>query len=142
METISFDICKEGIFLEVARTTAYIGAKGDVKEYDRVAVTDADDDVLKAAWDEAAAEMYNRLRGLKPMVTDTEVSLSVGSLFDEALTDGIKKGAEAFFAKFITAKWLTLLGVDATAMAAEADACLENVARMVMYKKKPTKNED
>ena len=101
--------CKS-ILEEVAKSTAYLGAKrGD---YERLSTTDANDEILVRYWHEAVAEAAVEM-GNAAQLTLIEspaesVEVALDSAIDPALAESLLR---AFLIDRVTARWLALAGI-------------------------------
>lgn len=102
--------CKS-ILDEVAKSTAYLGAKRD--DYERLSTTDANDEILARYWREAVAEAALEM-GPAAEFALTEspaesVEVVLASTIDQALAESLLR---AFLIDRVSARWLALAGID------------------------------
>lgn len=146
MVTVTITISKSEVFDEVAKTTAYIGAKkveGADTAYDRIFTTDSDKVMISRFWDESTDVVTNLLQRFVSSVSSGEsysVSLSMSSRYDPNLTDSIKSSMYSFLVNSIVAKWCEITDKDnAKGYADNAAALILDVKEKVFHKKKPTR---
>ncbi len=155
MIEVRFKICKRDVYEEVAKTTAYTGAKkeDDAASYERMFATDADRLMLERFWREACNAVtdllkdfitkVNRQPAISSMIdldNNYEVELSLSNLYDESLTDSIQNSLFSFFVESILSKWYTITNKDeAEAAAANAVGMLNDAAHKIYHRKKPTR---
>lgn len=150
---ISISVNKANVYDEVAKASAYAGAKKmaeDATSYDRIFTTDEDRLLLERFWVEACNSATNTL---KPFVVRVDmqpishgiditrnytIDLEVSSMYDDILTGSVETSLYSFFVLSILAKWYALTNkVEAESTALEAAASLKDVLQKVYYKKKP-----
>ena len=117
MKQLTIEIPKETVFEEVARTTAYLGAKGALAAasgeiYDRVATDEADSPLLGAYLDEAVASLVQRLKGMVMALNVTpervRVTFALSGSYDDAMTPVVEQGFTAYLTAAVTADWLRM----------------------------------
>lgn len=108
---------KESVFREVARTTAYLGAKGALAAasgeiYDRVATDEGDQPLLGAYADEAVASLVRKLKGIVTALEVTServaVTFALSESFDDAMIPVVEQGFETYLTAAVTADWLRM----------------------------------
>lgn len=118
---ISITIDKAGVMAEVAKTSAYIGAKARTQDggnlYGDIAATKEDEEMLGRYWEEACS---NVAAAAKDFVTDTDGSeggwtatLGMPEKYNEAFTGVLQQRATSYVVSYIVACWLLLCGMDA-----------------------------
>lgn len=147
--TITLTINRDNVYKEVAKTTAYTGAKMDDEfAYDKIFTTDEDQEMLLRFWNESKNTICQALKRVldsevesaSTLGTDYTLTLDVSASFDTALQDSIKSSLFSFFVMNITSKWYTFTNKsETTNYAAEAASYLEDIKRKVFFKKKPTR---
>lgn len=149
--TISID--KFAVYDEVAKTTAYTGAKqtgSDETSYDRLLTTDEDRQMLERFWVEACDAATTRMKRFVAAVSTLEIgdgattatyslTLELPSRWPIVLGSAVKAELQNFLTALITAKWLTVAGSDrADIYASLADTKLQNATRLLYHRGKPT----
>ncbi len=152
METVTFTVRKANVYEEVAKTTAYTGAKitGDASAYQRIFTTDADRLMLERFWTEACNAVADLF---KPFITslsditeshhaditkDFVVELELSSSYDTALNNSIESSLFSFFTNLIVSKWSEISNKnEAEKYATTAAAMLTDVRSKIYYRKKP-----
>lgn len=145
MKNVILTIGKEAVYEEVARTTAYTGAKmEDESAYERMSTVDEDKEMLERFWQECKNIVCNNLK--KMLLSETEadgaysISLGLSSSFDEALTESMERSLFSFFVAGIAAKWFVFTNrKDAEVYAGEATSHLEDIMRKAFFKKRPVR---
>lgn len=155
MIEVKLKICKRDVYEEVAKTTAYTGAKKveDEASYDRIFATDADRLMLERFWRESCNAVTDQL---KEFITDVrsqpsistmvdldcnyEIKLSLSDLFDVTLTDSINSSLFSFFVESIISKWYLITNKEeAEAAATNAVGMLGDAVHKIYNRKKPTR---
>ena len=146
MNTIIFQIQKDEVYNEVAKTTSYTGAKmeGDEGAYDRIFTTDEDKTMLERFWNESknmvVASLKKQLRTEREINDEYTLELEVSTSFDDSLKESIQRSLFSFFVMNIVSKWYVLTNKkEAEAYATSAATNMEDVMRKVFYKKKPVR---
>ena len=138
---------REDVYSEVEKTTEYTGAKmmhADEGAHDRLAVTEADRELLNRFFDEAAGVATNEFKRFVDEVTldesGYEARLSMSDSFDEHLSDSIRTSLRNFFVAAVIAKWCKIVGSDAgAAYSADATAAMLDVRSKIFNRKRPQK---
>ena len=141
MKTLLLTVSREDVYSEVEKTTEYTGAKmmhADEGAHDRLAVTEADRELLSRFFDEAAG-----------VATDDEVTLdeagyearlSMSDSFDEHLSESARTSLRNFFVAAVIAKWCKIVSSDAgAAYSADATAAMLDVRSKIFNRKRPQK---
>lgn len=147
MKSIEINISKSEVFEEVAKTTAYIGAKkvdGSGAAYDRIFTTNEDKNMLERFWLETADVMTNILSQFLNGVPSTSSSYAVGLVmsdrFDTSLSDSLNSSICSYFVNSILSKWCDITDKDnVKEYTDKAGALLVNINDMLFFKKKPTR---
>ena len=155
MIEVKLKICKRDVYEEVAKTTAYTGAKKveDEASYDRIFVTDADRLMLERFWREACNAVTDQLKEFIVTVSEQstisnmidinnnyEAELSLSNLYDESLTGSIQNSLFSFFVETIISKWYTITNKEeAQVAAANAVGMLNDAVHKIYHRKKPTR---
>ncbi len=146
MKRIIFQINKSEVYLEVAKTTSYTGAKmkGDTDAYDRIFTTDEDKEMLERFWNESKNTVVDGLK--RVLNTETELNgvytleLGLSNSFDDSLTESMQRSLFSFFVMNITGKWYTFTNKEeAVGYATSAASSMEDVLHKAFYKKKPVR---
>ena len=138
---------REDVYSEVEKTTEYTGAKmmhADEGAHDRLAVTEADRELLSRFFDEAAGVATDECKRFVDEVTldeaGYEARLSMSDSYDEHLSDSIRTSLRNFFVAAVIAKWCKIVGSDAgAAYSADATAAMLDVRSKIFNRKRPQK---
>ena len=148
MADSTFTITKSDIYEEVAKTTAYIGAKNKLEDgksaFDQVFVTDADLTMIERFFNESLDALRNVLKrfisggsGVGGTIT---WQLEMPSRFDDNLLESIKSSANSFLVNSIIGKWCEITANDKVKEYADnAAALLLDIKEKAFFKKKPTR---
>lgn len=147
MKTLLLTVGREDVYSEVEKTTEYTGAKmmhADEGAHDRLAVTEADRELLSRFFDEAAGVATNECKRFVDEVTldeaGYEARLSMSDSYDEHLSDSIRTSLRNFFVAAVIAKWCKIVGSDAgAAYTADATAAMLDVRSKIFNRKRPQK---
>lgn len=147
MKTLLLTVSREDVYSEVEKTTEYTGAKmmqADEGAHDRLAVTEADRELLSRFFDEAAGVATDECKRFVDEVTldeaGYEARLSMSESYDEHLSDSIRTSLRNFFVAAVIAKWCKIVGLDAgAAYSADATASMLEVRRKIFNRKRPQK---
>ncbi len=153
MNSVTLTVKKLSVYNEVAKTTAYAGAKmeGDDKAYERIFTTEKDRSMLERFWSEACNAATDTF---KPFITsvsnkvtvgnDTEdaysVELELSSMFDTNLQGSIEASLFSFFVASIVAKWCKFTDKQETeSYTNDAESSMRDIKSKIYYRKKPTR---
>ncbi len=143
---MTLKVSKAEVFAEVAKTTAYTGAKtpGDDSAYARVFTTDADAEMLARFWDETCADAAGTLRRLvlsEETDADTfKLTLAPPANHDTAQDKGIERDFFSYFVLNITGKWFAIANKEESGGYGEAaQASIEEVHSKLLCKRKPSR---
>lgn len=145
MISVTLTVSKAAVYEEVAKTTAYTGAKmNDEEAYERIPTTEEDQLMLERFWSESKTMVCSSLKRVLSSERETDetyrIELGLSSAFDENLTESMERGLFSFFVMNITAKWYSFANKsESSAYATEAATCMEEIMRKAFYKKKPTR---
>ena len=147
MKTLLLTVGREDVYYEVEKTTEYTGAKmmhADEGAHDRLAVTEADRELLSRFFDEAAGVATDECKRFVDEVTldeaGYEARLSMSDSYDEHLSDSIRTSLRNFFVAAVIAKWCKIVGSDAgAAYTADATAAMLDVRSKIFNRKRPQK---
>ena len=150
MADSTLTITKSDIYEEVAKTTAYIGAKNKLEDgksaFDQVFVTDADLTMIERFFNESLDALRNVLKrfisggsGVGGTIT---WQLEMPSRFDDNLLESIKSSANSFLVNSIIGKWCEITANDKVKEYADnAAALLIDIKEKAFFKKKPTRKK-
>lgn len=132
------------VYDEVAKTTAYTGAKIDGETYERVFTTDEDQEMLERFWQECKSALTGMMKrwlvGEEEVDGVYRVTLSLSSAFDASLLGSVERSVFSYFVMGICAKWYAISHKEeAQGYATEAGAHAEEALRKLYYKKKSTR---
>ena len=150
MADSTLTITKSDIYEEVAKTTAYIGAKNKLEDgksaFDQVFVTDADMTMIDRFFNESLDALRNVLKrfisggsGVGGTIT---WQLEMPSRFDDNLLESIKSSSNSFLVNSIIGKWCEITANDKVKEYADnAAALLLDIKEKAFFKKKPTRTK-
>ena len=150
MADYTLTIEKSYVYEEVAKTTAYIGAKNKLEDgksaFDQVFVTDADLTMIERFFNESLDALRNVLKrfisggsGVDGTIT---WQLEMPSRFDDNLLESIKSSANSFLVNSIIGKWCEITANDKVKEYADnAAALLLDIKEKAFFKKKPTRTK-
>lgn len=150
MADLTISIKKSDVFEEVAKTTAYIGAKNKLDDgksaFDQVFVTDADLTMIERFYNESMDVLRNVLKrfisggsGVDGTIT---WQLEMPSRFDDDLLSSINSSANSFLVNSIIRKWCEITANDKVKEYADnAAALLLDIRDKAFFKKKPTRTK-
>lgn len=150
MANFTLTITKSNIYEEVAKTTAYIGAKNKLEDgksaFDQVFVTDADLTMIDRFFNESLDSLRNVLKQFISGVSVADVTitwqLEMPSRFDDNLLESIKSSANSFLVNSIIGKWCEITANDKVKEYADnAAALLLDIKDKAFFKKKPTRTK-
>ena len=148
MADSTLTITKSDVYEEVAKTTAYIGAKNKLEDgksaFDQVFVTDADLTMIERFFNESLDALRNVLKrfisggsGVDGTIT---WQLEMPSRFDDNLLSSINSSANSFLVNSIIGKWCEITANDKVKEYADnAAALLLDIKEKAFFKKKPTR---
>lgn len=152
MKTVTISIDKQKVYEEVAKTTAYLGAKRISDEqdtYSQFATTDEDRQMLEGFWVECCNAATQTMKRFETAVSEQSlgngsegseytITLQMPGTWPESLRSAVETELFAFFAALITAKWLDVAGSDKSDTYGKlADAKQTKLSRMLFHKAKP-----
>lgn len=150
MANFTLTITKSDIYEEVAKTTAYIGAKNKLEDgksaFDQVFVTDADLTMIERFFKESLDALINVLKrfisGCSGVDGTITWQLEMPSRFDDNLLESIKSSANSFLVNSIIGKWCGITANDKVKEYADnAAALLLDIKDKAFSKKKPTRTK-
>lgn len=134
---------KEDVYNEVAKTTAYAGAKStDITLYDKLSTIDEDEEMLDRFWEESKTAASSILKKVYSKEEEKDgvykLTLDLSGSFNTNFLPGMNKSLFSFFVTDIISKWYAFINKeDATRYATEATFNIEDVKRKAFYKIKP-----
>ena len=150
MADLVITIKRSDVYEEVAKTTAYIGAKNKLEDgksaFDQVFVTDADLTMIERFFNESMDALRNVLKrfisggsGVDGTIT---WQLEMPSRFDDNLLSSINSSVNSFLVNSIIGKWCEIAANDkANEYADNAASLLLDIKDKAFYKKKPTRTK-
>ena len=150
MADLVITIKRSDVYEEVAKTTAYIGAKNKLEDgksaFDQVFVTDADLTMIERFFNESLDALRNVLKrfisggsGADGTIT---WQLEMPSRFDDNLLESIKSSSNSFLVNSIIGKWCEITANDKVKEYADnAAALLLDIKEKAFFKKKPTRTK-
>lgn len=153
---ISLKVSKALVYNEVAKTTAYTGAKAstdeDTSAYDRIFTTEADKLALETFWSETTNAATDELKEFIKSVSthapsngidlsqDYDVTLELSNSFDPTLRDSIESSLFSFFVAAIVSKWFKYTNKDDIKEYQDTAAgMMLDVHNKIYFRKKPTR---
>ena len=137
---------KGDVLNEVAKTTAYSGAKmtGEEGAYERIFTTKSDREMLERFWTECQVSVCETLKKFLQQEETTDdgwnLELGLSESFDDTLTKSIKKELFSFFVTGIVAKWYVFTNKkEAGDFGTGGKSILDEVKEKAFFKKKPTR---
>lgn len=150
MANFTLTITKSDIYEEVAKTTAYIGAKNKLEDgksaFNQVFVTDADLTMIERFFNESLDALRNVLKRFISGGSGAEGTitwqLEMPSRFDGNLLSSINSSANSFMVNSIIGKWCEITANDKVkGYADNAAALLLDIKEKAFFKKKPTRTK-
>ena len=150
MADLVITIKRSDVYEEVAKTTAYIGAKNKLEDgksaFDQVFVTDADMTMIDRFFNESLDSLRNVLKrfisggsGAGGTIT---WQLEMPSRFDDNLLESINSSSNSFLVNSIIGKWCEITANDKVKEYADnASALLFDIKEKAFFKKKPTRTK-
>ena len=148
MKTIKIAIRNADIFKELAKVTAYAGAKSDSdalsEVVDRVATVKEDDELLSRYWEMACSGLVDRL---KSFVTVADYSadslllqLETSGAYDDSLTPSLRTDIFSYLVADIAARWFRITWQEkAESYAGEASRLLTEAERKLYHRRRPVR---
>ena len=145
MPTIVLKVDKEDVWNEVAKTASYTGDKltnTDESAYDRILITDEDQECLGRFWEEAVAVANTQLKEMIVTASTTDsdyhVILEVPGRYDIALTPSVEAALRSYFISSITGKWYKFCNkTESEGYMTEALGMMADVLRKLYSRKRP-----
>ena len=148
MANFTLTITKSDVYEEVAKTTAYIGAKNKLEDgksaFDQVFVTDADLAMIERFYNESVDTLMNLLKQFVEEINDEDGNinwkLSLSSRFDIKLEPSIIRSATSYLVNSIIGKWCEITAPDKVKEYADnATALLADIKDKVFHKSAPSR---
>ena len=143
---ITLSVSKQQVLDEVAKTTAYSGAKmkDDESAYSRIFTKKSDRDMLERFWNEAEVSVCEALKRFLVEEREEEgaylLRLCLSESFDASLVGAMAKELKSYFVMSITGKWFAFTNKgEAGEYSSTASGLLEGLRKKVLYKKRPTR---
>lgn len=150
MADSTLTIKKSDVYEEVAKTTAYIGAKNKLEDgksaFDQVFVTDADLTMIERFFNESLDALINVLKRFISGGSEVDGTitwqLEMPSRFDDNLLSSINSSANSFLVNRIIGKWCEITANDKVKEYADnAAALLLDIKDKAFFKKEPTRTK-
>ena len=150
MADLVITIKRSEVYEEVAKTTAYIGAKNKLEDgksaFDQVFVTDADLTMIERFFNESLDALRNVLKrfisGNSEVDGTITWQLEMPSRFEDNLLSSINSSANSFLVNRIIGKWCEITANDKVKEYADnAAALLLDIEDKAFFKKKPTRTK-
>ena len=150
MADLVITIKRSDVYDEVAKTTAYIGAKNKLEDgksaFDQVFVTDADLTMIERFFNESLDALRNVLKRFISDVSGVDGTitwkLEMPSRFDDNLLSSINSSVNSFLVNSIIGKWCEITANDKVKEYADnAAALLLDIKEKAFFKKKPTRTK-
>ena len=150
MADSTLTIKKSDVYEEVAKTTAYIGAKNKLEDgksaFDQVFVTDADLTMIERFFNESLDALRNVLKRFISGGSEVDGTitwqLEMPSRFDDNQLSPINSSANSFLVNRIIGKWCEITANDKVKEYADnAAALLLDIKDKAFFKKKPTRTK-
>ena len=148
MADLTISIKKSDVYEEVAKTTAYIGAKNKLEDgksaFDQVFVTDADLAMIERFYNESVDILMNLLKRFVAELNSENGNinwkLSMSDRFDSNLVTSITRSATSFLVNSIIGKWCEITAPDKVKEYADnAAALLTDIKDKVFHKSAPSR---
>ena len=148
MADLTISIKKSDVYEEVAKTTAYIGAKNKLEDgksaFDQVFVTDADLAMIERFYNESVDTLMNLLKRFVAELNSENGNinwkLSMSDRFDNNLGTSITRSATSFLVNSIIGKWCEITAPDKVKEYADnAAALLTDIKDKVFHKSAPSR---
>lgn len=148
MADLTISIKKSDVYEEVAKTTAYIGAKNKLEDgksaFDQVFVTDADLAMIERFYNESVDILINLLKRFVAELNSENGNinwkLSMSDRFDNNLGTSITHSATSFLVNSIIGKWCEITAPDKVKEYADnAAALLVDIKDKAFHKSAPSR---
>ena len=148
MANLFISVKKSDVYEEVAKTTAYIGAKNKLDDgksaFDQVFVTDADLAMIERFYNESVDALMNLLKQFVEEITEDNGNinwkLTLSSRFDVKMQPSIVRSASSYLVNSIIGKWCEITAPDKVKEYADnAAALLVDIKDKVFHKTAPSR---
>lgn len=144
MVNLTVTIKKSEILDEVAKTTAYMGAKSKMIDgksaYDQVFVTDADLVMIERFYNESKDALTNLFKRFISSITEDTWTLGMSDMFDSNVSGSINSSVSSFMVNSIVSKWCEITDKENVGeYAGNAATVLADIKDKLFAKKKPTR---
>lgn len=146
MKELLVTISKSSVYEEVAKTTAYIGAKSKLEDgktaFDQIFVTDADLSMIERFYRESVDTLKNVLKRFISGINDEDdgltLTLEMPDRFDENMGNSINSSSTSFLVDSIIGKWCEITANEKVKEYTDnAMALLQDIKDKVFYRSKP-----
>lgn len=145
MASITLNVNKADVWSEVAKTSGYTGDKmtdTDKNAYERILITDEDQNSLQRFWEEAVAVANDQLKEMlemaSPMNSDYNVTLNVSRSYDTVLNASVQAALTSYFISAIVGRWYKFSNKsEADSYLSEAANMMDDVLRKLYSRKRP-----
>ena len=148
MKTIEIDLNKDKIYREVAKTTAYSGAKRMMAEdtgvYDRTSVSEAEFEMLDRFWNEACMDLANSLSSWLGNVDSASgyVTINVVDTFNFALEESLLFAMQSYMVNSLLTKWYMIANPSlAESVALERIVYKDKIAEIINKRTAPVRRK-
>lgn len=145
----TFTINKSDVLEEVAKQTAYVGAKTILSDgrtaYEQIFTTSDDYTMLERFWNEALSFTTGSLKkymSAAPTFVNSilTVTLELPARYDKNQNETVQKSLFSYFANYITSKWMAIANkTDAEYYEKYANENMKDVLQKIFTIKKPTR---
>lgn len=148
MKYIELAIRNADIFKELAKVTAYAGAKSDsdalADVVDRVATVKEDDELLSRYWEMACSGLVDRLKSFVTVADfagDTlTLQLEVSGSYDDSMTPSLRTDIFSYLVADIAARWFRIAWQEkAESYVSEAARLLTEAERKLYHRRRPVR---
>lgn len=148
MANLFISVKKSDVYEEVAKTTAYIGAKNKLEDgksaFDQVFVTDADLAMIERFYNESVDALMNLLKQFVEEITEDNGNikwrLTLSSRFDVKMEPSIIRSVSSYLVNSIIGKWCEITAPDKVKEYADnAAALLVDIKDKVFHKTAPSR---
>lgn len=150
MKDLIITVKKSDVYEEVAKTTAYIGAKNKLEDgksaFDQVFVTDADLAMIERFYNESVDSLMNLLKQFVDEIVEDNGNiywkLTLSSRFDIKMEPSIIRSVSSFLVNSIIGKWCEITAPDKVKeYAGNAAALLLDIKDKVFHKSAPSREK-
>ncbi len=145
-DTITITIQSSSVLEEIGRLTNYAGIKleKDEGDFERIAASGNDGDMLKQFWQTACDTLTEAFKERMNSVTANgilyTVTLTPSKAFDNTLVASMTENMKSYVINYMTSRWFMLTNKeDAEAYGKEAEQQINEALRKWYYKVKPTR---